>query len=87
MIPQASAWYAVSVTVPAEAAEAVEFAFNSLDSAGTEINEMRSVPGEPKTVIGYFEHLPNDDRVRSGLNAALNAYGFPPGNAYFPRYR
>ena len=41
MIPQASAWYAVSVTVPAEAAEAVEFAFNSLDSAGTEINEMR----------------------------------------------
>jgi ribosomal protein L11 methyltransferase len=67
-------WYSISVTVPPEASEAVESAFNSLDSLGTEINHLRKKNGEAVTVVGYFNELPDHERVDDELLYSLRAY-------------
>jgi ribosomal protein L11 methyltransferase len=69
-------WYSISVTVAPEAAEAIEYAFNSLDALGTEINHLRKKNAESVTVIGYFNELPDDERFQDELHYALRVYGF-----------
>jgi ribosomal protein L11 methyltransferase len=71
-------WFAVEITVRADAAEAVEFALNELDSSGTEINNLRKNAGAPVCVIGYFNENPDAEIVRERLSDALQIYGFSP---------
>ena len=71
------AWFAVSVTVKSAAAEAVEFAFNCLDSEGTEINDMPRADRDLITVIGYFQNVPAHEIVLSELDKCLSIYNFP----------
>ena len=71
----AQSWYSISVTVPPEASEAIESAFNSLDSLGTEINHLRKKNAEALTVVGYFNELPDAERVDDELLYSLRAYG------------
>lgn len=77
MSTQDAAWFAVSVTVKNAAVEAIEFAFNSLDSLGTEINDMPKADRDVVTVIGYFQNLPADVLLRSELENALRVYNLP----------
>jgi ribosomal protein L11 methyltransferase len=70
-------WYAVSVTVKTAATEAIEFAFNTLDSLGTEINDMPKADRDSVTVIGYFQDVPEHDLLRSELDKAVAVYGLP----------
>lgn len=71
-------WFAVSVTVKTAATEAIEFAFNTLDSLGTEINDMPKSDRDLVTVIGYFQDVPEYGLLRSELNKALAVYALPP---------
>lgn len=71
-----TSWYSISVTVAPEAAEAIEYAFNSLEALGTEINHLRKKNAESVTVVGYFNDLPDEERVQDELHYALTIYGF-----------
>jgi ribosomal protein L11 methyltransferase len=68
-------WFAVEITVEPEAAEAIEHAFNSLESLGTEINHLRKTEIEGVTVIGYFNELPDDEVIQDEVHYALRTYG------------
>lgn len=70
-------WFAVSVTVKTAATEAIEFAFNTLDSLGTEINDMPKSDQDSVTVIGYFQDVPENDLLLSELDKAVEVYGLP----------
>jgi ribosomal protein L11 methyltransferase len=69
-------WHAVDVVVSKDAAEAIEFALNSLDALGTAINQLRKSNSETVTVTGYFNALPDDKILRDELQDALRIYGF-----------
>ncbi len=69
-------WFSISVKVAPEVAEAIEYAFNSLDSLGTEINHFREKNAETVTVIGYFQDLPDDELFQDELHYALRSYAF-----------
>lgn len=75
MTTEQPTWYSISVTVAPESSEAIEYAFNSLDALGTEINHLRKKNSETVTVIGYFNELPDDERFQDELHYALRAYG------------
>jgi ribosomal protein L11 methyltransferase len=70
-------WFALDISVDTNAVEAIEFALNELDSAGTEI-EVRGLNQiiENTTVIGCFEEKPTDKIVDENLAEALRIYGF-----------
>jgi ribosomal protein L11 methyltransferase len=72
-------WSAVSVTAAPEAAEAIESAFNELDSLGSEINDFRRDQTEDITVTGYFENAPDNDLLTAKLDEFLRIYGHQPG--------
>lgn len=67
-------WYSLEITVSPDAAEAVEFALNSLDALGTAINHLRKANSESITVVGYFNELPDDQILQDELHYALRAY-------------
>ena len=69
-------WYSLEITAAPEAAEAIEFALNSLDAVGTSINHLRKATTESVTVFGYFNELPDDQAVQDELHYALRSYGF-----------
>ena len=69
-------WYSISVTVAPEASEAIEYAFNSVEALGTEINHLRKKNAESVIVVGYFNELPDDDHFQDELHYALSVYGF-----------
>lgn len=71
-------WSAVSVTAAPEAAEAIESAFNELDSLGSEINDFRRDQSADITVTGYFENAPDHDLLTGKLEEFLRIYGHPP---------
>jgi len=73
---QIASWYSISVTVAPDASEAIEYAFNSLEALGTEINHLRKKNAESVTVVGYFNELPDEERVQDELHYALTVYGF-----------
>ena len=76
MIPQPVKWYAVTVDVVPEAAEAVEFAFNTLGAAGTKIDQMPGGSRETQAVVGYFDSTIKETAVRDEILNSLNVYGF-----------
>jgi ribosomal protein L11 methyltransferase len=70
-------WQVISVTVPPDASEAVEFAFNELDpNCGTEINNLRKDQSEDVTVTAYFDNAPDDEALNASLEEGLRIYGF-----------
>jgi len=71
-------WFAVDILIDDAATEAAEFALNELDALGTEIDSLRKPTGEPLRVTGYFDALPEIDRVTETVDEALRIYGFEP---------
>lgn len=71
-------WFALDVSVETEAAEAIEFGLNELGALGTEINNLGKKPTETVCVNGYFNVLPDDERIRLELGEALRIYNFTP---------
>jgi ribosomal protein L11 methyltransferase len=74
MPDQQSNWQAIQFTVSTEAAEAIEFALNSLDASGTSIDLMPK-DSQDVQVIGYFEEFPEDETIQDELHYALRSYG------------
>lgn len=70
-------WYAVSVTVPPEYADAVEFAFNALDSLGSDIDLLSKTDTGMVVVNGYFASPPDGDTVQDELDNASRIHGLP----------
>lgn len=69
-------WFSLEITAAPEAAEAIEFALNSLDALGTSINHLRKANADSVTVVGYFNELPDDQRFQDELHYALKSYDF-----------
>lgn len=69
-------WFSIEITAAPAAAEAIEFALNSVDAQGTSINFVRKGSTEDIIVVGYFESLPDEDRVIDELHFGLRSYGF-----------
>lgn len=67
-------WYAVEIMAAAEAAEAVEFAFDLLNCLGTETDHLRKNVDDDIRVVGYFNELPDDETLKAQLENALSAY-------------
>ena len=74
-------WYAVRLTVKAEAEEAAHYALAQAGAAGSETNalqkDVRAEEAEPLVcvpVIGYFEDAPNEKIVRRELETAWRIY-------------
>lgn len=67
-------WHALAITAAPEAAEALEFAFNELDSLGTEIDHLRRTEGDDVVVVGYFNEKIDDSRVDPVVAEALAIY-------------
>ncbi|NOT46146.1 MAG: 50S ribosomal protein L11 methyltransferase [Acidobacteria bacterium] len=73
-VPKPDKWNAVSVTVAPEYLEAAEFAFNELDSLGSEIDLLSEKDSELRTVTAYFNVSPSDEDVRAELERACRMY-------------
>lgn len=73
---KAEKWIAVNITVRPEAAEAVEFALNSLDALGTSISFRKIGQTESLTVTGYFHEPPDSLVLQDELQYALRTYDF-----------
>ncbi len=71
----AKRWLAVDIVADAAAAEAMEHAFNSLDTLGTEIDHMPKGRNETVTVVGYFNDPPDEEILQKEISNALRVYG------------
>lgn len=67
-------WFAVDVEADAPAAEAIEYAFNTLDALGTEIDHLRKTGTDAVKITGYFNDLPTDEDLQFEINDALNIF-------------
>ena len=67
-------WQEIRFTVEPQAAEAVEFALNSLDASGTSIDLMPTA-ADNVCVVGYFTKIPHDQIFQDELHYALRSYG------------
>jgi ribosomal protein L11 methyltransferase len=65
-------WYAVVITLDAEAREAVEYALMEAGALGTETID--DTPGD-STATGYFAEMPERERIRDEMFDALRLYG------------
>jgi ribosomal protein L11 methyltransferase len=65
----------LEIAAEPDATEAIEFAFNSLASLGTEISYFRNANNDLVSVIGYFNETPDDEALRDELHYALRIYG------------
>jgi ribosomal protein L11 methyltransferase len=70
-------WFAVSVTVTPEYTEAAEFAFNNLDSLGSEVDLLSNKNSGLCTVTAYFSFRPDDGSINHELKKAAGIYGLP----------
>jgi len=68
---QGKHWFAVDVQVEAQAVEPVEYAFNTLDALGTEIDHLRKSAYDSVTVTAYFDELPSDADLEAAFRTAL----------------
>src|SRR5690348_7736637 len=64
-------WYALEVDVEAQAREAVEYALIEAGASGTETTT------DSSRVTGYFNHVPDREKVREKLFEALRIYELP----------
>lgn len=64
-------WYAVTATVPADATERVEEAFNDLGASGTAVDLLGRVHQPTQTVTAYFESPPDLEEIGSFLRELL----------------
>ncbi len=69
-------WFAVEVKVRREASEAIEHAFNNLNSLGTEINHLNKTEKSDVCVIGYFDATVDNENLRRSFSESLQVYGF-----------
>ena len=69
-------WFVVEVKVRREASEAIEHAFNSLNSLGTEINHLNKTEKSDVCVIGYFDATADNENLRRSFSESLQVYGF-----------
>lgn len=67
-------WFSVDISVQPEAAEAVEFALNSLDAEGIATSFRKVNQTGAVTVSGYFLELPDDQIIQDELHYALRMY-------------
>ena len=70
----AKRWFAVDVEADAPAAEAVEYAFNTLEALGTEIDHLRKTGTDAVKITGYFNDLPTNEDLQFEINDALNIF-------------
>ncbi|MFV0389699.1 MAG: 50S ribosomal protein L11 methyltransferase [Pyrinomonadaceae bacterium] len=70
-------WFAVKVESVEEATEAIEHAFNVLDSLGTEIDFLGTSKDKPFTVTGFFETDISLDIAKAALKDAFLIYDLP----------
>ncbi len=68
-------WFAVSATVAPEYTDAVESAFNALDSLGSEIDLMPKADAGLCTVTAYFLSPPDNDAIHAELKLAMRTHG------------
>lgn len=68
-------WHAVSVTVTPEYVEAAEFAFNGMDSLGSEVDLLSNSNSELCTVTAYFTAPPDEELIHGELKKAAAVYG------------
>ena len=64
-------WYALDIVIEPEGREAVEYALMEAGALGTETNQQND------RVTGYFEDLPQREKVREELASALQIYSLP----------
>ena len=64
-------WYALDIVIEPEGHEAVEYALMEGGALGTETSELND------RVTGYFENLPEREKVREELANALLLYNLP----------
>lgn len=69
-------WFSLDILVQPEAAEAVEFALNSLEAEGIATSFRKVNQTEAVTVSGYFNELPDDQIIQDELHYALRTYSF-----------
>jgi len=69
-----SSWHALNVDAEPLAREAVEYALMEAGALGTVTNEVDD--GQTR-VVGYFENIPNREKVRAELFEALRIYSLP----------
>ena len=67
-------WFAVDVEADSTAAEAVEYAFNTLDALGTEIDHLRKTGTDAVKITGYFNDLPTDEDLQFEISDAVKIY-------------
>lgn len=67
-------WFSLDITVQPEAAEAVEFALNSLEAEGIATSFRKVDQADAVTVSGYFNDLPDDQIIQDEVHYALRAY-------------
>lgn len=67
-------WYALDVDVEPQAVEAVEYALSEAGASGT---ETATGDTDLTRIVGYFERVPERERVRSELFDALRIYELP----------
>ncbi|HEV7700068.1 MAG TPA: 50S ribosomal protein L11 methyltransferase [Pyrinomonadaceae bacterium] len=71
-----SRWFAVDVTVRAEAADAVASALDALGSIGSSTDIFKTDPVEPVVVTGFFEEAVSQEDVGVVLAPELEINGF-----------
>lgn len=67
-------WYALDVDIEPQAREAVEYALMEAGASGTESNTDLT---DGMRITGYFEQVPDRERVRAELFEALRIYELP----------
>ena len=65
-------WYAVEINLAPSAVEAVGYALMEAGAAGTAADDT-----DETRIIGYFDHVPDRERVRRELFEALRIYELP----------
>jgi ribosomal protein L11 methyltransferase len=65
-------WYALEINLAPQAVEAVGYALMEAGAAGTAADDTAET-----RIIGYFDHVPNRERVRQELFEALRIYELP----------
>ena len=65
-------WYAVEINLAPSAVEAVGYALMEAGAAGTAADDT-----DETRIIGYFDHVPDRERVRQELFEALRIYELP----------